>query len=199
MHHARPEPGQARPELLGKGSFGKVYKQEVGGVTCVVKKIPNLTENVTKEVVAMKFNHQHIIKLRGFWIEEATSHGATLCLIMEFADRGTFAAYIAKKSKNPNSVWFKEYTIWRTLSQLASALEYLHGLQPQPVLHRDLKPDNILGVTGSGGGLVWKLADFGLAKVMSADKQGEFYTSTLCGTPIYMAPEVSLRICYEKQ
>jgi serine/threonine protein kinase len=133
------------------------------------------------EVVAMiKFKHQNIIQLRGFWIEKTT-----LSIIMEFADKGTFKTIIRS-----GMIGFKENTIWRVLSNLAFALDYLHTLEPEPVLHRDFKPDNILGVTSADGGLTLKLADFGLSKLLTADAQGEFYASTNCGTDIYMAPEV---------
>jgi serine/threonine protein kinase len=71
----------------------------------------------------------------------------------------------------------------------------LHTLTPQPVLHRDLKPANILGQEHWNEEkkeveIYWKLADFGIAKLLKKDAQGEFYTATYTGTPIYMAPEV---------
>jgi serine/threonine protein kinase len=60
--------------------------------------------------------------------------------------------------------------------------------------YRDLKPDNILGKTGpGGGGTIWKLADFGLATLLTGDELGRYYTDTICGTPTYMAPEVCKR------
>ena len=57
-------------------------------------------------------------------------------------------------------------------------------------MHRDLKPDNILGVR-IGGGITWKLADFGLAKLLTGDARGRYYAESKCGTEIYMAPEVN--------
>ena len=61
-------------------------------------------------------------------------------------------------------------------------------------LSRDLKPENILGVTNTSGkgkgDIRWKLADFGVAKLLNSDGLGKFYGSTVCGTPLYMAPEV---------
>ena len=79
--------------------------------------------------------------------------------------------------------------------QVSSALAYLHSVEPYPILHHNLKPSNILGVlvgsdSESGKRLIWKLADFGIAKLLNMDAQGDFYTSTAIGTPIYMAPEV---------
>ncbi len=83
----------------------------------------------------------------------------------------------------------------RKISHISSALEYLHGLRPSHILHRDLKPANVLGVSVwfekfKENRIVWKLADFGIAKLLTMDAQGQYYAATHVGTPIYMAPEV---------
>ena len=177
------------PTLLGEGAFGKVYKEMM---PVAVKKIENFDkEKAVKEVeILMSLNHKNIIKCYGHHYED---NGRILCITMEFADKGTFTKVITEAAQDPGSVWFKEYNIWRTLSHLSDALDYLHTL-PQPILHRDLKPDNILGVTRPENGFVrWKLADFGLVKLLDDNAQGDFYAQTECGTPTYMAPEVC---CY---
>ena len=80
--------------------------------------------------------------------------------------------------------------MWRFLCQLANAVQYLHTQRP-PIIHRDLKPDNILGKRDPKKGFIhWKIADFGIARVLSKNALGEYYASSVCGTPIYMAPEV---------
>ena len=80
--------------------------------------------------------------------------------------------------------------MWRFLCQLANAVQYLHSQRP-PIIHRDLKPDNILGKRDPKSGFIhWKVADFGIARVLSKNALGEYYASSVCGTPIYMAPEV---------
>lgn len=71
---------------------------------------------------------------------------------------------------------------------MADPLQYLHAQHP-PVIHRDFKPDNILGKIFSNGQIVWKIADFGVARVLSEHAYGEYYGQTEAGTPIYMAPE----------
>ena len=181
------------PTLLGEGAFGKVYKETmtVGANTsqvCAVKKLDNFNKEAMQEVeTLMKLNHKNIIKCYGHHYENG---GRRLCIVMEFADVGTFTEVVTKRAQNPGSNWFKECQIWRCLRHLSGALDYLHTL-PQPILHRDLKPDNILGVTRPVGGTTdWKLADFGLVKLLEDAAQGDFYAQTMCGTPSYMAPEV---------
>ena len=71
---------------------------------------------------------------------------------------------------------------------MADPLKYLHAQHP-PVIHRDFKPDNILGMIVSNGKIRWKIADFGVARVLSQNTYGEYYAQTDIGTPIYMAPE----------
>ena len=80
-----------------------------------------------------------------------------------------------------------EPNVWRFMAHIASALEYLHGQHP-PVIHRDLKPDNILAKTEDGG-KCFKIADFGVARFLGENAYGEYYARSEAGTPIYMAPE----------
>lgn len=67
------------------------------------------------------------------------------------------------------------------LHQVLSALKYLHGQTP-PIVHRDVKPENIL--VQDREPMRVKLADFGLSKASD-------YLKTLCGTHTYLAPEVA--------
>lgn len=73
----------------------------------------------------------------------------------------------------------------QVLSQLCSALEYLHNLNP-PIGHRDIKPDNILVVERTVNDIYVKFADFGLSKAADTLK-------TLCGTLQWAAPEIYLK------
>lgn len=70
--------------------------------------------------------------------------------------------------------------------QCASALAYLHGLQ-KPIVHRDIKPTNILVKHRSEDKIFVKLGDFGVSQYKSKSKSG---LVTHCGTHMYLAPEV---------
>ncbi|PMB73538.1 Serine/threonine-protein kinase DCLK1 [Beauveria bassiana] len=70
----------------------------------------------------------------------------------------------------------------QVLSQLSSALDYLHTLNP-PISHRDIKPENILVVERTVNNIYVKFGDFGLSK--ESEK-----LMTNCGTPVWSAPEI---------
>merc|ERR1712130_277720 len=133
--------------------------------------------------------HKHIIKYIRTFTEDNR-----LNIVMEYADRGSLTQMVRKAVGDPEMLnLFDEQNIWRFLHQMSSALDYLHSHKPRRILHRDLKPDNILAVSSSNfaPNFQFKLADFGLAKLLTADAKGEHYASTRCGTPRYMAPEVT--------
>ena len=71
------------------------------------------------------------------------------------------------------------------VKQVARALARAHVVG---VIHRDVKPDNIFLTTDSGGRLLVKLLDFGIA--VAIDEQGTYSHAQLAGTPEYMAPEI---------
>ena len=150
--------------FLGKGCFGQVYKEERNGVTCAVRKIPKYRWNGMEDTeVLMDLDHDHIIKCLSHHTEKG---GHLLCIVMEFADKGTLQTIIAEQAQNirccdPD---FKKFNIWRFISQLADALNYLHTRRP-PILHMNLKPDNILGQTQSCGTIRWKSGDCDIAKL----------------------------------
>ena len=172
-------------EKLGEGAFGFVHKVEDRRKKIFAAKFMVLGDrSATVEIGTLAHaRHEHIIKLCDFGEWDWDKKIKYICLVLEFADVGTLNRAVAS-----GVVDNQESTAWTLLMHLASALDHLHSLQPH-ILHRDLKPDNILGVT-MGDGISWKLADFGLAKILTSDEQGRYYANSRRGTKIYMAPEV---------
>ena len=103
--------------LLGEGAFGKLYKETMN---VAVKRIENFNKDAVKEVeTLMKLKHKHIIRCYGYHLENNRS---TLCITMEFADRGTFTKLITEEAQDPGSLWFRECNIWRTLQHICPGL-----------------------------------------------------------------------------
>ena len=148
-----------------------------------VKKIPNPNKKDKDEVEILKrLDHNHIVKYFKSYVDISKN----LCIVMQFCGNGTLSEIIRKK---PNLG--SERNVLTICNQLSSALDYIHN---QHILHRDIKPDNILcqrfEVVDLKEKFTFKLADFGIAKVMNKSKDGNSYAETHCGTPIYMSPEV---------
>lgn len=129
------------------------------------KEIANLRQEID---ILKKLRHQNIILLLD-WFETDSEFG----VVTEYAQGELFE--ILEEDKK-----MSEDQIRKIALQLAEALYYLHSNR---IIHRDMKPQNIL--IGSGG--VIKLCDFGFARAMS---QSTMVLTSIKGTPLYMAPEL---------
>ncbi|KAL1855292.1 hypothetical protein VTK73DRAFT_8585 [Phialemonium thermophilum] len=121
--------------------------------------------------------HPNIVQLLWADFQQSPPRGPVLCL--EFAPCGTLA--------DQSSFSGVECTL--ILQQCLSALDYLHGSDP-PIVHRDIKQDNILVQSRDSFGIVVKLSDFGLAKDYAN-------MSTICGNWHHIAPEIYLNVQYK--
>jgi tetratricopeptide (TPR) repeat protein len=120
------------------------------------------------EAVA-RLQHPNIVP-----IHEVGEYEGRLFLSLEYVDGGSLLAKVARTPQ-------PEREAARLVETLARAVHYMHQ---RGVLHRDLKPNNVL-LTADG---TPKISDFGLAKLLDADTNLS-RTETLLGTPSYMAPE----------
>ena len=173
-------------ETLGKGSFG-VVKSAINTQTGekVAIKILNETKipyeekiNSLREIEIMKnLKHPNIIRFYGY-----ISNDKQLYLITEYIKGIELFQYISLKKKIEES----EACIY--FQQIINGIEYLHKMD---IVHRDLKPENILIDRYLKE---VKIIDFGLSNKYT-DKSA--LLSTLCGSPLYAAPEVLLEKGYK--
>ncbi|EPY20964.1 fused, partial [Strigomonas culicis] len=164
-------------ELIGEGSFGKVYKGRIKGsgqivaMKFIVKKGKNEKElrNLRSEIeILTKLNHDNIITLF-----DSFETDLEFVVVMEYA-QGELYEILEDDKRLPEDV------VRKIAKQLVQALNYLHSNR---IIHRDMKPQNIL--IGQNGAV--KLADFGFARSMSYNTM---VLTSIKGTPLYMAPEL---------
>ncbi len=180
-------PGYEVLETLGSGGMGVVYKarQERLKRTVALKMIlrgahagreQRARFRVEAEAAA-RLQHVNIVQ-----IYDVGEHEGTPYLALEYVDGGSLADRLGGKPLPPHQAA-------ELVLALALAIQHAHE---RGVVHRDLKPGNILlqaeahGLTPVGLGLP-KVADFGLAKCL--DAQAQTHTGDVLGTPAYMAPE----------
>lgn len=164
--------------VIGQGGMGKVYKaidprtRRFVIVKQLLAKSPALAARFHREAVIMRtFDHPNIVH-----VHDEFRHGDSSYVVMEFVDGGSLEALIAERGKLPATV--AALILRECLRGLAYA--HQHG-----VVHRDIKPDNILL---SKGGEV-KLVDFGIATAMPGASEELTRTGMMMGTPAYMSPE----------
>jgi hypothetical protein len=166
-------------EILGRGAFGTVYKARDSELDRIVAlKVPRAGYFSTAEEEerflrearsAARLSHPNIVPVHQVSHEQGLPY-----IVSDFIDGRTLADLLA--GPRPS---FRETA--ELIAQLAEALEYAHG---QKVIHRDIKPGNIL-IDQSGRP---HLTDFGLAR----RDEGEITVTLkgqILGTPAYMAPE----------
>ncbi|PFH59485.1 hypothetical protein XA68_12272 [Ophiocordyceps unilateralis] len=165
---------------LGKGHFAEVYLcvEKASGNPYAVKIFSkpggvedrSKTEGLQQEIgVLMSVSHPNVLCLKDTFNERERVY-----LVLELAPEGELFNHIVLKQK------LTEDEARRLFRQLFQGTKYLHD---RNIVHRDIKPENILMVDKN---LRVKIADFGLAKIIGE----ESFTTTLCGTPSYVAPEI---------
>jgi serine/threonine-protein kinase len=167
-------------ELLARSGMASIFKalDRSSGATVAVK-VPHMQYESDiaffqrferEEQIGQKLRHPNIVRVL------APEKKTRIYLVMEYAEGKSLRALQGDKGK------FEVDEALRIARQICEALVYLHA---QGVVHRDLKPDNVL-MTPDGQ---IKLLDFGIAMDEAARRLTWFGLSPPVGTPDYMAPE----------
>lgn len=183
---------------IGKGSFSKVYlgtfNKDSKDITnssnskknVAIKKIDSSslkklsTARLQREIdLLKKLKHPNIVE----FIDSFTDVGNNVYVVTEYCNYGSLEQYIGGK-KYPG-ILLNEEEIKSLIIQLKEGLKFLLA---NNILHRDLKPQNIL-LHKEGDVLLVKIADFGFAKYFESLEE-DTMMETLCGTPLYLAPEI---------
>ena len=164
-------------QRLGRGGFAEVYLGEhIHLKTQVAVKV--LLTHLTQEAVETfrseaqtiaRLRHPSIVQVHDFGIEDDTAY-----LVMDYAPHGTL------RQHQPKGTCFPLVTVVSYVKQVAEALQYAHD---QRLIHRDVKPENML--LGPRNEVL--LSDFGIALI--AHNSSSQNTQNIAGTIVYMAPE----------
>lgn len=174
--------------LIDRGGMGAVYqaKQKALGRMVAVKMLPPALRN--RRVFAERFHrearilaklsHRHIVSIYDYG---EIPGGGSMFYAMEYV-KGTNLRHLMRKGD------MSSRQMLTIVTQICDALQYSHH---KGVIHRDVKPANIL-IDEQGN---VKVADFGLAKKLGLDADGQGLTSAsdALGTPDYIAPEAMTR------
>jgi serine/threonine protein kinase len=178
--------------LLGGGGMGTVYRARhimlgdrvaIKVIRSGVAKNPTFLRRFRHEgQAARRFRHPNAITVHDL---RTTSDGLTY-MVLEYVDGQSLDTELKKRGR------FSPLEALEILKPVASALGAAHSMG---VIHRDLKPDNIMISNSPDGQVVVKLLDLGLAKIQQIPGAGDTGVSALTvagqllGTPYYMSPE----------
>ncbi|MBZ0118700.1 MAG: serine/threonine protein kinase, partial [Sandaracinaceae bacterium] len=172
--------------LLGVGGIGRVYrakhrklKRDVA-IKVLLEHyacVPDLQRRFEREAMALAaLSHPNIVTITDFVATKDVTF-----LVMELVEGEDLDSMIERGPLPPEQAF-------QILEQVLSSLAYAHE---RDVIHRDLKPQNVLVRSLPGGRVHAEILDFGLAKFMdgSGPSAGLTKTGLIVGTPAYMAPE----------
>lgn len=178
--------GFGEKNLIGSGGFGRVYRGLIrsSGLEVAVKRVYGGSRQGMREFVAEitsmgRLRHRNLVHLHG-WCRKQNE----LLLVYDYFPNGSLDKLLYEDGplKGKNLTWDQRYKI---LTGIAHALLYLHENCNQRVVHRDVKPSNVL----IDEDLNAKLGDFGLARTYEHNNDPQ--TTHIVGTLGYLAPELT--------
>jgi len=175
-------------KVIGRGSFGKVFKvRKVGENQEYAMKVLNkndveerneLAHAIAENSILRKLNCPFLVKMH-FAFQTADK----LFFVMDYVNGGELFFHLQKEGR------FDQERVKFYIAEIVIGLEYLHGAS---IIYRDLKPENLL--LSADGHII--MTDFGISKEGLATSDDR--TGTFCGTPEYLAPEVLKQEKYTK-
>jgi serine/threonine-protein kinase len=173
-------------EKLGQGGMGAVYaamQTSLGRRVAIKVLLPLLSKDASlvarfrgEAERAARLNHPNIVNVYDFGQESDGS----VWIAMELLEGEALADRMERGPMSEAEV----------VSMAKSTLAGLEAAHAVPLVHRDLKPDNIFIAKAAGVGEVVKILDFGIAKLLDGNAAAKLTaTGLIIGTPLYMSPE----------
>lgn len=171
----------ALTDKIGNGAFGTVYRSNMHGRVCAIKRVPQNESFCDREIDICRIlatgNSPNIVEVLGVFITHG--HKRVMHLVMEYLP---YSLRDILSCLRRREMRMKKSHLQCYMFQLARALSFIHA---QNILHRDMKPENVLVDPATK---VLKLADFGSAKQV---QPGMKNTTYICSR-FYRAPELIL-------
>jgi hypothetical protein len=179
----RATDGFKEKNLLGVGGFGKVYKGMLpkSKLEVAVKRVSHESRQGMKEFIAEvvsigRLRHRNLVPLLGYCRRKGE-----LLLVYDYMSNGSLNQYLYCEDGRPSLSWEQRF---RIIKGVAFGLVYLHEEWEKVVIHRDVKPSNVLLDSEMNG----RLGDFGLSRLY--DHGTDPQTTHMVGTMGYLAPEL---------
>ncbi|XP_034208094.1 U-box domain-containing protein 52-like [Prunus dulcis] len=168
---------------IGEGGYGPVYRGELDHTPVAIKVLrPDAAhgeEQFKKEVEVLScIRHPNMVLLLGACPEFG-------CLVYEYMANGSLEDCLFRRGNTPVIPWQLRF---RIAAEIATGLLFLHQTKPEPLVHRDLKPGNIL----LDHNYVSKISDVGLARLVPASVANsvtQYHMTSTAGTFCYIDPE----------
>ncbi|KAM5553533.1 U-box domain-containing protein 35-like [Rosa sericea] len=168
---------------VGEGGYGPVYRGELDHTPVAIKVLRSDAaqgwSQFQQEVHILScIRHPNIILLLGACPENG-------CLVYEYMDNGSLEDRLFRQGNTPVIPWQLRFQI---AADIGTGLLFLHQTKPEPLVHRDLKPGNIL----LDYNYVGKICDVGLARLVPpsvADSITQYHMTSAAGTFCYIDPE----------
>lgn len=166
-------------QILGWGSWGKVFKGWFRGAPVAVKVLHSIIISDLNRILfdremelASRLRHKNLVQFMA-----ATVEGGDTLIVTEFANGGSLAKILQQRTLPCAEVL-------SIASDIGQGILYLHSVRPYPILHRDIKSENVLVFeVGLPPARIAKVSDFGSANFMRS------IMTPNQGTPLYSAPE----------
>ncbi|KAL2455100.1 Protein kinase protein with adenine nucleotide alpha hydrolase-like domain [Forsythia ovata] len=173
----------SRSRKIGEGGYGSVFKATLDQTSVAIKVLrPDISQGqkqFQRELeVLSHLRHPNMVILVGACPEYG-------CLVYEYMENGSLEDRLCHKNNTPPIPWS---TRFRIAAEIATALLFLHQTRPNPLVHRDLKPGNIL----LDRNYVSKISDVGLSRLLPpslADNHTQYQVTAAVGTFCYIDPE----------
>ncbi|XP_077229623.1 uncharacterized protein LOC143862455 [Tasmannia lanceolata] len=187
----------SQTNLVGRGSFGSVYKGILSnGMTVAVKVLDLIRKGASKSFLAecealKNVRHRNLVKLITSCSTIDFRNIDFQALVYEFMNNGSLDDWVQHRRRHESGYGLSVMERLNIAIDVASAMDYLHHDCEAPVVHCDLKPSNVL----LNEEMTAKVGDFGLAKLLveeGVDQQSKSTTHGLKGSIGYIPPEYGM-------